>query len=336
MLVALKFWNAYKDYLIDRYGFPVYRIGVDGGFSCPNRSADRKGGCVFCDSLGASAVYARSKESGFTRRSGFETSPPQTDSVFAGLSLQQRMESVRKQIERGKEFIRRRYGSNEVSLYYQAYSNTYGPLDEMEALFRDSISHGPFYELIVSTRPDCLGDDVLKRLCLLKNETIDVSLEMGLQSGSDRILGLMNRGHSVGCWKDSVNRASDKGLRVCSHVILGFPSETRTDIDMTIKAVNSSPVSALKIHNLHITSQSRLLFDYFGGEITASSTARYLQSVVYFLRRIRPDIVIERLMCETPAHRLAAPRSFPDKTGFLMELERMMNQANAVQGDMYC
>lgn len=328
-------WNTYKDYLTRRYGFPVYRIGVDGGFSCPNRDSDRRGGCLFCDALGSSASYARRGESSFTRRSGFLINPPQKDSGFAGLGLKDRLASIDGQIDRGKEFIRKRYGSDRFSLYFQAYSNTYDTIENLRTIYQSALRKGPFYELIISTRPDCLSPDVLELLTSLKTEVHELWVEIGLESGSDRILALMNRGHDNACFKDSARRCAKSGINVCAHVIIGFPSETMEEKDMTIDVLDSSCVRAVKLHNLHITSQSRLLDEYFRGEITAASLERHVHDTMYFLRRLRPDIIIERLMCETPAHRLAAPRSFPDKTGFLKALETAMKASGAVQGDMW-
>lgn len=330
----LKRWNDYKDFLISRYGFPVYRIGVDGGFSCPNRAPDRSGGCVYCDALGASASYARTKESGFTRRSEFESVPPQSGSACPGSDIESRIAGIKVQIERGRAFVRRRYCSDKVSLYFQAYTNTFASVEDLRRIYSESLQMGPFVELIVSTRPDCLGLEVISLLGELRTQVQDLWVELGLQSGSDRILGLMNRGHSSACWLDASQRAADAGLDVCSHVILGFPSETEQELDATIDLINRSPVKALKIHNLHITAQSRLLEDYFDGEITAASEARHLENTEYVLRRIRPDIVIERLMCETPSHRLAAPRCFPDKSLFLADLRRKMENDGAFQGDL--
>lgn len=327
-------WNAYKDYLISRYGCSVYRIGVDGGFSCPNRCADRSGGCVFCDGLGASATYARTAESRFTRSSGFLSSPPQSDSQVSGLSLDERIRSIAAQIERGRAFIRQRYDSEQVSLYFQAYSNTYAPVGELKQIFDGALAHGPFREFIVSTRPDCFGPGVLELLESFRDRVDEVSIELGLQSGSDRILGLMNRGHDVKCFLDAARQIHERGFRICSHVILGFPGETREDLDQTIRVVNESGIEAVKVHNLHITAQSRLLEQYYQGEVTAGSIERHLENVVYFLRRIRDDIVIERLMCETPSHRLAAPRNFPDKTIFLKRLDGRLGELGAVQGDL--
>lgn len=328
-------WNTYKDYLTRRYGFPVYRIGVDGGFSCPNRDSDRRGGCLFCDALGSSAPYSRRGESFFTRRSGFLINPPQKDSGFAGLGLEDRLASIDGQIDRGKEFIRKRYGSDRFSLYFQAYSNTYDTIENLRAIYRSALRKGPFHELIISTRPDCLSPDALELLASLRPEVHELWVEMGLESGSDRILAMMNRGHDSACFKDAAFRCAKSGINVCAHVIIGFPSETEKEKDMTIAVLNSSCATAVKLHNLHITAQSRLLDEYFHGEITAASLERHVHDTMYFLRRLRPDIIIERLMCETPAHRLAAPRSFPDKTGFLKALEAAMRASRAVQGDMW-
>ena len=326
-------WNSYKEHLVSLYGEPVYRIGIVGGFSCPNRE-NGNGGCVYCDALGASAAWLRTSESSFRRSSPFEETIGQGDCGRSRLPLRERIGAIEKQIEKGRDFILRRYGSRRVSLYFQAFTNTYAPVQDLKKLYDAALDCGDFTELIVSTRPDCLTDETIALLASYRDRVDEVWVELGLQSASDRLLRMMNRGHDVSCWQDAVSRASGSGLKVGAHVILGFPTETDEDQALTVETINRSAVSALKIHNLNITARTALLGDYFKGEITAPSFERHLQSTVLFLRRLRPDIVIERLICETPAHRLASPRQFPDKSAFLRALEQRMRQKGAYQGDL--
>jgi len=330
----MEYFNTYKEYLKKRFGYSVYRIGVDAGFSCPNRDKNRHGGCIYCDELGSSASYVREEESGFTHSSHFLKDPLLKTSPFADLRAEKRLVSIAQQIERGKEFVTRRYKTTNYSLYFQAYSNTFAPISELKQIYDFALSKGNWKEFIISTRPDCTSNVVLDFICSYKDKVDDLWIELGLQSGSDRILTLMKRGHDVACYMESAKRIKAKGLKLCTHIIIGYPSETKEDLDLTIKAINDSGTDALKIHNLHITSQSALYNEFLEGEITTCSTSRHIQDTIYVLRRIRKDIIIQRLICETPEHRLASPRFFDDKSRFIRKLKAEMKTQNAYQGDL--
>lgn len=329
----MEYFNTYKDYLTTVYGKAVYRIGVDAGFSCPNRE-NRRGGCVFCDGLGSSATYARAKESFYKRNSDFVSAPPQNDSLYADPLMQSRLDAIKEQIKRGAKFIKERYNSQALSLYFQAYSNTYDSIENLKTIYDYSLSLEDFYEFIVSTRPDCLEEEKLDLLETYKTKVKDVWVEIGLQSGSDKILKLMNRGCTADQYLDSAKRVHQRGLKLSSHVIIGFPGETKEDLDQTIRLVNEAPLTAIKIHNTHFTAQTQLLDSFYEGEMTAASEERHVQDLIYFLRRIKPSLIIQRVICETPNHRLAAPRGFCDKNSFLIMLREKMQKLGAVQGDL--
>ena len=160
-------------------------------------------------------------------------------------------------------------------------------------------------------------------------------MELGLQSGDDDILKNMNRGHDVACFLKAAKAVKDHGLELCMHVLTGFPGEGKEQLDRTIQAICEAHPQALKIHNLNIAAGTKLYDDYLEGEVTAPCLTRHIENVIYILRRIPSDIVIERLMCETPTHRLACPRLFPDKNRFLRQLEGKMQRRGCVQGDMW-
>ena len=292
-------WNTYSSYLKKRHGKSLYRIGVDGGFSCPNRRADKSGGCAFCDGTGSVAVYQRKAESGYRRLS---------------------------------EFLIRRYKAESFALCFQSYTNTYDSVENLRRIYDEALSVMDFGEFIVSTRPDAVPEEVLSLLASYR-KNMDVWVEYGLQSADDDTLRYINRGHDTACYLDAVKRAHEHGILVSTHIILGLPGEGRDSFIRSAELLNEAGTDAVKIHNLHITGGTELADEYLDGVITTMSEERTLEATELFLRHLSPDIIVERLISETPYHRLIAPRVFPDKSKFLSHLEKRMIENDTRQGD---
>lgn len=320
-------WNNYREYLLNKYGTSLYRVGVDGGFSCPNRTKERQGGCTFCDGTGSIAVYQRTSESAFRHDSSFD------EGVSEEVLL--RFQSIENQIKKGLEFIHRRYKAKLAALYFQSWTNTYDTADNLKHIYDMALSCGDFSEFIVSTRPDCVEDDVADLLAGYITEDREVWVELGLQSASDETLRRINRGHTLSDYIKCMERLHKRGIKVCTHVILGLPGEEREDFMETAKVLNEVGSEGVKIHNLHIPGGTKMAEEYLEGEITSWSTERYMNEVEYFLRLLNPEMIIERLVCETPSHRLMAPRHFMDKSLFLRTLNDKMEKDNTRQGDLY-
>ena len=320
-------WNNYKDYLERKYHQTIYRVGVDGGFNCPNRKSDHSGGCSFCDGTGSVAVYQRRSESSFNRSSEYNEKVAET--------ITTRYASIENQILKGLEFIKRRYKATLSALYFQSWTNTYDSVDNLKKIYDRALSYADFKEFIVSTRPDCMADDVCALLSSYITREREVWVEVGLQSANDKTLQAINRGHDALCYSEAIKRAKRYGLMVSTHIILGLPGENREDYRRTIEAVNESGSDAIKIHNLHIPGGTRIADQYYDGEVVAASTERHLEDTAYALRYLRSDIVVQRLVCDTPPHRLIAPRHFMDKSLFLKTLDEYMKSNNMKQGDLY-
>ena len=331
-------YNSYSSSLAERYGHKVFRVGVDAGFSCPNRMRDPQGrGCIYCDSHGARAAWLRRSESSFRHDSAFVDDidsiscklPDCAENIFSF-----DFEDIRAQVERGMEFIRRRYGTDHFALYLQSFSNTFAPVDKLKELYDFAVSLHDWEGFIVSTRPDCIDEVKLDLLASYREKCGSVSVELGLQSGDDRILQAMNRGHDVDCFIRAAEAVKRHGLELCVHVLTGFPGEGKEELDRTVGVINTVCPDALKIHNLNVAAGTDLYDRFLEGEVTAPCMTRHVLNTIYILRRIPYGIVMERLMCETPNHRLASPRLFPDKNRFLRELEKTMAQRGFRQGDL--
>ena len=320
-------WNNYREYLLKKYGTSLYRVGVDGGFSCPNRTKERQGGCTFCDGTGSIAVYQRTSESAFRHDSSFD------EGVSEEVLL--RFQSIENQIKKGLEFIHRRDKAKLAALYFQSWTNTYDTAENLKRIYDMALSSGDFSEFIVSTRPDCVEDDIADLLAGYITKDREVWVELGLQSASDETLRRINRGHTLSDYVKCMERLHKRGIKVCTHVILGLPGEGREDFIKTAKVLNETGSEGVKIHNLHIPGGTKMAEEYLEGEITSWSTERYMNEVEYFLRLLDPEMIIERLVCETPSHRLMAPRHFMDKSLFLRTLNDKMEKDNTRQGDLY-
>lgn len=319
---------SYSDYLDAHYGYRIYRVGVDADFSCPNRHGICKtGGCVYCDSQGATAAYLRTQESSYSHDSAFT-------SDIDSLVSQKNLSNIRDQIERGRSFLVRRYKAEHFALYFQSFSNTFAPVSRLKKIYDSALEGFEWDGLIISTRPDCIDEEKLKLIASYKERGLNVSIELGLQSGDDNILKAMNRGHDVKCFTDAANLVKKYGIELCVHILLGFPGEGQTQLDETIAVINSIHPDAIKIHNLNITANTKLFEMYKHGAAGAPCAERHINRTVYLLRRIFSDIVIERLICETPNHRLASPRLFPDKNNYLLRLDEEMERLKAIQGDL--
>ena len=327
-------WRDYTSFLVARYGRNVYRIGIDGGFSCPNRDNSHSGGCIYCDARGSSAVYQRKDERSFTRLSAFVEHIDSLRTERRPLTVEERKQSISAQIAHGRQFIDTRYPGSDKSLYFQAFTNTYDDPRILEKLYHHALDSGTYRELIISTRPDCLGDEVLEVLNSCKERVDALWVELGLQSGNERTLEWIGRGHSVEAFADACDRLHKVGIEVCAHVILGLPPDGDEQLLRTASIITSCAPEAVKIHNLHVVAGTRLYELYRRGEVVVADMEEHLRQTVLFLRHIPPALVIQRFVSDTPAHRLAAPRDFGPKNVFLRRLTEEMERLGAHQGDL--
>ncbi|OGU14788.1 MAG: TIGR01212 family radical SAM protein [Geobacteraceae bacterium GWC2_53_11] len=303
--MLLKRYNTFSAELKRLFGCKVQRISVDAGFTCPNRdgSLDTEG-CVFCGGHGSGSFGIR------------------------------RDYSVAGQLEDGKEVMRRKYRAAKFIAYFQAYSNTYAPLEHLQGLFSEALAVPDVVGLIVATRPDCLPDDVLDYLKELSRETY-LWLELGLQSMHDMSLAVINRRHDHACSVAAVERARQRGLRVCAHVILGIPGETREEMLATAGELNRLGVDGVKLHLLHVMKGTRLAEMYDRGEITVLGRDGYAGLVCDFLELLDPRILIHRLTGDGGHDNLIAPLWSLKKFEVLNLIDAELARRGTRQGARY-
>ncbi len=271
-------FNSYGSHLRRRFGLRVSKVNVDGGFTCPNRDGVKgTGGCIYCDNRSFSP-----------------------DGIRGSIPLEEQMAA-------GMAYHRQRLGSEKFIIYFQKYSNTYGPVGKLRDLYYRALAHPDVVGISVGTRPDCLGEGALALLEEIARDRY-VCLELGLQSMDDRILARINRGHSFAEYRLALERAAGRGFEICAHLIRGFPGESREDFLKTADVIASLPVDSLKIHQLHAVAGTPLADMYVRGEFVPLEHREYVASVCDFLELLPPRITIQRLYGSAPLSIRVAPR----------------------------
>lgn len=311
-------YNAYSNYFRSKFGTRVQKLSIDGGFSCPNRDGRcGTGGCTFCTNEAFNPSYCR------------------------------RVATITEQIDEGIAFHRHRYRSAPVYLaYFQAYSNTYAPLEVLRERYNEALRHEGVVGLVVGTRPDCVDEAVLDLLADYARRCY-VAVEYGIESCYDRTLRAINRGHDFVCTQRAIHATVARGLPVGGHLILGLPGESRDDLLAEADIVNALPLTTVKFHQLQILRGTEMERQYqdetFRKTLLQFSLDEYIALVCDLLERLRPDLVVERLAGEVPPRYQACPeRSFRRADGRLLRNEEIptlveaeLSRRDTFQGSRY-
>jgi radical SAM protein (TIGR01212 family) len=270
--------NSYGYYLRRRFGCRVSKVNVDAGFTCPNRDGSKgTGGCIYCNNV--------------------SFSPRDTLAVIP----------LEEQMAAGMEYHRKRLHSEKFLVYFQKYTNTYASVDLLRDLYYRALQHPDVLGISVGTRPDSLSDQALELLTEIAR-THYVCLELGLQSMDDKILNLINRGHSLDDFVRTVQRAAGRNLDICAHLIHGFPNETAEQFIQTADLMGSLPINAIKIHQLHAVEGTELAEMYYRGEFVPITLEEYVRTAADFLERLPSRIAVQRLYGSAPLEICVAPR----------------------------
>ena len=291
--------------LRERFGEKVYKVTLNGGMSCPNRHGTiGSGGCIFC-SAGGSGDFAA------------DASLSVTDQIDSQIRMLLGKRPIRKYIA-----------------YFQAYTNTYGPVENLRKIFTEAISHPSIVVLSIGTRPDCLDPDVLDLLEEL-NQKKPVWVELGLQTMHDSTARYIRRGYPLSCFEEAVSSLKARRLEVIVHTILGLPGETRDDILATMNYLNTQKINGIKLQLLHILSGTDLAADFLAGRFQALERETYLSLVIDCLEHLDPEIVIHRITGDGPKDLLIAPLWAGRKREVLNLLHHRMKVENSYQGKKY-
>lgn len=302
-----KSWNGkpYRslDYMLrERFGEKVYKVTLNGGMSCPNRDGTLgTRGCIFC-SEGGSGDFA------------------------ADVSL-----SVTEQIESQIALLSAKRPIQKYIAYFQAYTNTYAPVEYLRKIFKEAMSHPGIVALSVGTRPDCLGEEVLDLLEEL-NRIKPVWIELGLQTIHEKTAQYIRRGYRLSCFDQAVENLRKRNIEVIVHTILGLPGESREEILETMRYLNKKDIQGIKLQLLHVLKGTDLAYDYLAGRFHVYEREEYLALLIECLENLDPEIVIHRITGDGPKDLLIAPLWASRKREVLNLLHHQMKEQNSYQG----
>lgn len=296
-------YRDYNTYLRGIFGERVQKISLDAGLGCPNRDGtiSRKG-CIYCDRRGSGTG----------------------ELVSRGLSIDE-------QIENSKALLRKRYRAGKFIAYFQSFSNTYAPLQELKSLYDRALSHADVVGLAVATRPDCVNQEIIELLAAYSSSYL-VWVEYGLQSCHDQTLELINRGHDAERFVSSVRLTHSYGLPVCAHVILGLPGEDQAMMLRTADFLADLRVEGIKIHLLYVLQGTPLAELYQNRAFRCLEQREYVELVVRFLERLPPDTIVQRLTGDPVPTELLAPQWATEKSRTLNLIQQLMETKDTWQG----
>jgi len=298
-------YHDLNSYLREIFGCRVQKISLDAGLTCPNRDGlISTGGCIYCNSRGSG-----------------------TGAMKKGLS-------VTVQIMKGKEFLGKRYKAEKFIAYFQSFSNTYGTYEKLKGLYEEALAIDDIVGLSIGTRPDCIDESTLT---MLQGYTKDylIWIEYGLQSIHDRTLAFINRGHDVKCFKMAVEKTRKRGIRICTHVILGLPFEDRDDMLATAEAVAAMGIDGIKIHLLYVIKGTRMEKLYLEGRYRCLGQEEYTDLVCDFLELLPPDMVIQRLTGDPHPAELVAPEWSLRKNETISLIKKALASRDSWQGKRF-
>lgn len=288
---------SFNKYLKDKFGQKVYKISLDGGFTCPNRDGKTgTRGCIFC-SKGGSGDFAESREM-----------------------------SITEQIESGKKKVEKKIKSGKYIAYFQAFTNTYAPVEMLRQKYEEAINHPDIVALSIATRPDCLGDDVLRLLDEM-NKIKPVFVELGLQTIHQKSAKYIRRGYDLSVYDKAVRDLKKIGVNVVVHVILGLPNESENDMLETVKYVCESGANGIKLQLLHVIDGTDLAKDYEKGLFKTLEFDEYVNLIVKCVKIIPKDIVIHRLTGDGAKKDLIAPLWSADKKRVLNAINKALMES---------
>lgn len=288
---------SFNKYLKDKFGQKVYKISLDGGFTCPNRDGkiDTRG-CIFC-SKGGSGDFAQNRDL-----------------------------SITEQIESGKKRVEKKIKSGKYIAYFQAFTNTYAPVEILRAKYSEAINHPDIVALSIATRPDCLGDDVIELLDEM-NKIKPVFVELGLQTIHSDSAKYIRRGYSLEVYNEAVKNLKNIGVNIVVHIILGLPNESEEDMIESVKYVCQSQIDGIKLQLLHIIAGTDLAKDYEKGLFKTLEFDEYVELIAKCVAIIPKNIVIHRLTGDGAKKDLIAPLWSADKKKVLNAINKALRES---------
>lgn len=272
-------YREFGCWLRECFPFKVQKISLNAGFSCPNRDGTKGwGGCTYCNNQTFNPSYCQTEK------------------------------SVTQQLAEGRTFFARKYPDMHYLAYFQAYTNTYGEIERLKDLYEEALAAEDVVGLVIGTRPDCMPDELLDYLEELNRRTF-LLVEYGIESTDDAILQRINRGHTFSTTVETVLRTTARGIRVGGHVILGLPGEGYDALMHQARVLSDLPLTTLKLHQLQLIRGTRMAREYEQDpqEFHLYGVDEYIDMVIDYVERLRPDLVLERFISQSPRELLIAP-----------------------------
>ncbi|MFP5470244.1 MAG: TIGR01212 family radical SAM protein [Bacteroidia bacterium] len=301
-------YNSYSLFIKNKFGERVQKISLNTGFTCPNRDGTKGvGGCTYCNNNTFSPGYCKPSK------------------------------SITQQLNEGMVFFSRRNKTQKYLAYFQAYTNTYADIELVKSFYTEAISHPKVIGLVIGTRPDCINEELIKFLSDLATKHY-IALEFGVESTINRTLNLINRCHTFEETIAAYELTKNKGLHLGAHIMMGLPGESREEMLQHAVELSKLPINTLKIHQLQIVKHTMMahqlktephLFNFF-------NLNDYIEFICDFVALLRPDIIIERFISETPPHLLIAPKWNGLKNfEIVAKIEKRMREKNVWQGKLF-
>ena len=300
-------YNDLSAYLSTVFPFKVQKISLNAGFTCPNRDGTvGYGGCTYCNNQTFNPAYCRTEK------------------------------SVTEQLEEGKLFFARKYPDMKFLAYFQAYTNTYAELEELKRKYEEALQVPDVVGLVIGTRPDCMPDSLLDYLEELNKRTFLI-VEYGIESTDNTILKRINRGHTFEVAEEAVRKTAARGIRVGAHIILGLPGEDRSALIKQADLLSSLPLTTLKLHQLQLIKGTRMAAEYENqpDDFHLYTAEEYIDLVIDYVEHLRPDMVLERFVSQSPKELLIAPDWGLKNHEFTDKVKKRMRERDAWQGKRY-
>ena len=303
-----KRYSNYSSYVRNKFGSRVQKVSINAGFTCPNIDGSKgNGGCTYCNNNTFNPEYCKP------------------------------IKPISQQIEEGIAFFAQMYKSQKYLAYFQAFTNTYAPLEELKQKYEEALKHKDVIGLVIATRPDCITTQILDYLEQLIKDGYFIKLEFGLESTNNKTLELINRCQSHEEAIKAFDMAKNRGILLGAHIILGLPGEKKRDMLNNALAINKLPLDTLKIHHLQIVKHTMMAFQYKTNATQFSffTLDEYLDLVIDFLEILSPKIIVERFFSESPEHLLIAPKYGLKNFELVHKIENSLQEKDSWQGKLF-
>ena len=294
-----------NDFLKEKFNEKIYKVSLDGGFTCPNRDGKvSRGGCIFCSENGSGDFTAT------------------------------KLKSIHAQIEEQIDLVSKKYKGDKYIAYFQNFTNTYAEVSYLRKIYQEALSHEKIVGLAIATRPDCLGDDVLELLAELNKKTF-LWVELGLQTVNDDVAKYFNRAYETEIYKEASEKLNRLNIKFVTHIIIGLPKEEEDDYLKTAIFAQNCGTWGIKLHLMYVVKNTPLEKLYLNGDLKVNTKEEYVEKVINILENISPEIVVHRLTGDGDRETLVAPLWSIKKIDVLNSIHKELKRRNTYQGKLY-